>query len=174
MQRPRLFSALLSPALTGAALLCVALLCVSAPACAAGDLLPRPAELDPDVQFWVKVYSQITTNEGYLHDQHKLSVIYETLHFDADTSVHERKARVEAQRTRIQDALRHLASGAPPANADEQKVHDLWGPDTVPARFAEAVDDVRFQLGQSDRFRAGLVRAGAWEAHIAEALANLG
>jgi len=37
-----------------------------------------------------------------------------------------------------------------------------------------AVDDVRFQLGQSDRFRAGLVRAGAWETHIAEVLANLG
>jgi membrane-bound lytic murein transglycosylase D len=141
---------------------------------AAADLIPRPVELDPDVQFWVKVYSQITTNEGYLHDQHKLSVVYETMHFDADTPVHERKARVEAQRARIEEALRHLGSGAAPANADEQKIHDLWGADTVPARFAEAVDDVRFQLGQSDRFRAGLVRAGAWEAHIAEVLANLG
>ncbi len=53
-------------------------------------------------------------------------------------------------------------------------MHDLWPPDTAPARFAEAVDDVRFQLGQADRFRAGLMRAGAWEAHIAEVLANLG
>ena len=47
-------------------------------ASAAGDLIPRPAALEPDVQFWIKVYSQITTNEGYLHDQHNLSVIYET------------------------------------------------------------------------------------------------
>ena len=145
-----------------------------AAAWAAGDLIPRPAALEPDVQFWIKVYSQITTNEGYLHDQYNLSVIYETLHFDADTPVHERKARVEAQRDRIVEALRHLGSGAAPANADEQKVHDLWPPDTAPARFAEAVDDVRFQLGQSDRFRAGLMRAGTWEAHIAEVLANLG
>ena len=53
-------------------------------------------------------------------------------------------------------------------------MHDLWPPDTLPARFAEAVDDVRFQLGQSDRFRAGIMRAGTWEAHIAEVLANLG
>ncbi len=36
------------------------------------------------------------------------------------------------------------------------------------------MDDVRFQLGQADRFRAGLMRAGAWEAHIGEVLANLG
>jgi membrane-bound lytic murein transglycosylase D len=174
MKRPGLLSMLRNPALSCAVLLSVALLSVSTPAFAAGDLIPRPAELDPDVQFWIKVYTRITTNEGYLHDQHKLSVIYETIHFDADTPVHERKARVEAQRTRIEDALRHLASGAPPADADEQKVRDLWGGDTVPARFAEAVDDVRFQLGQSDRFRAGIVRAGAWDAHIAEVLANLG
>src|SRR5579863_5327757 len=140
----------------------------------AEDLLPRPPELEPAVQFWIKVYTQITTNEGYLHDQHNLSVIYETMHFDADTPVHERKARVEAQRSRIEEALRHLGTGAAPANADEQKVHDLWPPDTVPARFAEAADDVRFQLGQADRFRAGVIRAGAWEAHIAEVLANLG
>jgi membrane-bound lytic murein transglycosylase D len=150
------------------------LLCASMPSGAAEDLIPRPAELEPDVQFWIKVYSQITTNEGYLHDQHRLSVIYETLHFDADTPVHERKARVEAQRTRIQEILRHLGSGAPAQTADEQKVRDLWGEDTSPARFAEAVEDVRFQLGQSDRFRAGLMRAGAWEAHIGEVLANLG
>ncbi len=45
----------------------------------AEDLLPRPPELEPDIQFWIKVYSQISTNEGYLHDQHRLSVIYETV-----------------------------------------------------------------------------------------------
>jgi membrane-bound lytic murein transglycosylase D len=157
-----------------AVLVAAGLLAAATSAPAASDLIPRPAALEPDVQFWIKVYSQITTNEGYLHDQHNLSIIYETMHFDADTPVHERKARVEAQRDRIEQALRHLGSGAPPANADEQKVHDLWPADTVPARFAEAADDVRFQLGQSDRFRAGLMRAGTWEAHIAEVLANLG
>jgi len=169
MKCSRLLSATLR-----AVLVAVVLLSVAGPVSAAADQIPRPVALEPDVQFWIKVYTQITTNEGYLHDQYNLSVIYETMHFDADTSVHERKERVEAQRKRIQDALRHLGSGAPPADADEQKVHDLWPEGTVPGRFAEAADDVRFQLGQSDRFRAGLVRAGTWEAHIAEVLANLG
>jgi membrane-bound lytic murein transglycosylase D len=53
-------------------------------------------------------------------------------------------------------------------------VRQLWGPDTAPATFGLAVDDVRFQLGQSDRFRAGLMRAGAWETHIEEVLENMG
>ena len=37
-----------------------------------------------------------------------------------------------------------------------------------------AVEDVRFQLGQADRFREGLLRAGLWQQHIVETLANLG
>ena len=39
---------------------------------------------------------------------------------------------------------------------------------------ASAIEDIRFQLGQADRFRSGLIRSGAWETHIAETLANLG
>src|ERR1039457_4724892 len=94
--------------------LLLALLCLSRLAVAAEDLLPRPAELEPDVQFWIRVYSQISTNDGFIHDQHKLSVVYETLHFDADTPTHERAHRVDAQRARVQDILRRLASGAAP------------------------------------------------------------
>ncbi|HEY5020805.1 MAG TPA: transglycosylase SLT domain-containing protein, partial [Steroidobacteraceae bacterium] len=154
--------------------LLLSLLCISHFAPAAEDPLPRPPELEPDVQFWIRVYTQISTNDGFIHDQHKLSVVYETMHFDADTPTHERAHRVDAQRTRIEGILRHLASGAAPQDAGEQKVRDLWGADATPARLAEAADDVRFQLGQSDRFRAGLLRAGRWEAHIAEVLANLG
>ena len=44
-------------------------------ALAADDAMPRPAQLEPDVQFWVKVYSQIDTNSGFLHDQSNLAVI---------------------------------------------------------------------------------------------------
>jgi len=143
-------------------------------AAASDEALPRPAELEPDVQFWIRVYSEVSTNEGFIHDQHKLSVIYETLHFDADTPPRERAHRVDAERSRVQEILRHLASGAAPQSNEERHVRDLWGVDATPARLAEAVDDVRFQLGQSDRFRAGLQRAAAWETHIAEVLANLG
>ena len=58
---------------------------------ASDALLPRPPELEPDVQFWVRVYTQISTNEGFIHDQHELSVVYETLQFDADMPPHTRR-----------------------------------------------------------------------------------
>jgi membrane-bound lytic murein transglycosylase D len=155
------------------ALLLLALAC-SPFATATDNPLPRPADLEPDVQFWIRVYTEISTNEGFIHDQHRLSVVYETLHFDADTPARERERLVDAAREHYQGILRHLASAAVPAGPEEQRVRELWGPDTNPATFGLAVDDVRFQLGQSDRFRAGLVRAGAWETHIAEVLANMG
>jgi membrane-bound lytic murein transglycosylase D len=140
----------------------------------AADTLPRPAELEPDVQFWIRVYTQISTNEGFIHDQHKLSVVYETLHFEADTPPHERARRVDAQREHYRDVLLRLARSGEAQDADERRVKELWGVEGTAVRLTQAAEDIRFQLGQSDRFRAGMVRAGAWETHIGEVLANLG
>jgi membrane-bound lytic murein transglycosylase D len=150
------------------------LLLLSRFATAAESLLPRPPELEPDVQFWIRVYTQVSTNEGLIHDQHRLGVVYETLHFDPDTPSSERAHRVDAERDRVEDILKRLARGDEPRNDDDRRVRALWGDAATPAELGEAASDVRFQLGQSDRFRAGLIRAGAWEAHIGEVLANLG
>jgi peptidoglycan lytic transglycosylase D len=141
---------------------------------AAEPQLSVPPELQPDVQFWIRVYSEISTNEGFIHDQHNLAVVYETLHFAPELSPKERQARVDEVRERYQLLLEHLAGGAAPQDAEEQRVALLWGAEGNPARYEQARVDVRFQLGQSDRFRAGLQRSGAWETKIAETLANLG
>jgi len=142
---------------------------------AADDSLPRPPQLERDVQFWIRVYTQVDTNSGFLHDQYNLSVVYDTLHFDPDTSESERERRVDRERDRYAQALRRVAAaGTAPLSADEQRIKDLWGAEGTAARLRSAVDDIRFQLGQADRFRAGLIRSGAWETHIAEVFANLG
>ncbi|MGP8033773.1 MAG: transglycosylase SLT domain-containing protein [Steroidobacteraceae bacterium] len=146
-----------------------------APAFAADEAMPRPAALEPDVQFWIHVYTQIDTNAGFLHDQYNLAVVYDTLHFAPDSPQSAREHQVDAARSSVAAALRRIAAaGDAPLSADDQRIKDLWGADVTPARLREAVDDIRFQLGQSDRFRAGLIRSGAWETHIAEALANRG
>ena len=142
---------------------------------AADDPVPRPPQLERDVQFWIRVYSQIDTNAGFLHDQSNLGVVYETLHFAPDSPPSERQHLVEQARERYAAALRRIASsGEEPLSADDQRIRDLWGSEATPGRLRAAVEDIRFQLGQSDRFRRGLIRAGAWQTHIAETLANLG
>ncbi len=135
--------------------------------------IPEPAALEPDIHFWMRVYSEISTNEGFIHDQRNLSIVYETLHFGAGSAPKAREQQVTAAREHYQAILRRLGGGAAPQDAEEQRVRELWT-DAGPARLTQAADDVRFQLGQSDRFRAGLQRAGLWESHIAQTLAARG
>lgn len=135
---------------------------------------PRPSELERDVQFWVRVYSQISTNEGFLHDERNLAVVYATLNFGANAGPRERQALIDAERDRYAAVLRQLATGQAPDGEDVQRVRALWGREGSPERWLAASREIRFQLGQSDRFRAGLERAGAWETHIAQTLANMG
>jgi membrane-bound lytic murein transglycosylase D len=145
------------------------------PAAAAEEPMPRPPQLERDVQFWIRVYTQIDTNSGFLHDQYNLAVVYETLHFAPGSSPSERERAVDAARDRSGAALRRIAdAGEGTLSADDQRIRDLWGAEGTPARLRSAVEDIRFQLGQADRFRSGLIRSGAWETHIAETLANLG
>jgi membrane-bound lytic murein transglycosylase D len=150
-------------------------LLAGARALAADNPMPRPPQLEPDVQFWIHVYTQIDSNSGFLHDQYDLRVVYDTLHFPPDSSPAERQREVDAARDRYGAALRRIAdAGAAPLSPEDQRIRDLWGDAATPARLRQAVDDIRFQLGQSDRFREGLIRSGAWETHIEEVLANLG
>jgi len=146
-----------------------------APAVAQDNPMPRPPPLERDVQFWIRVYTQIDTNAGFLHDQYNLSVVYDTLRFAPNTTPSEREREVDQARERYGAVLRRIAdAGEAPLSADDQRVRELWGPEGTPARLRSAIEDIRFQLGQADRFRAGLIRSGAWETHIAETLANLG
>jgi membrane-bound lytic murein transglycosylase D len=150
-------------------------LCLATRAWAADSVMQRPPELEPDVQFWIRVYTQVDTNGGFIHDADNLAVVYETLHFEPNTSSRERQKIVERDEARIAAALRRIASANGGSLSEEdQKIRELWGQEATPARLRDAADEVRFQLGQADRFRAGLVRSGAWETHIAETLANLG
>jgi membrane-bound lytic murein transglycosylase D len=153
---------------------CALLWFVSVPALAADNPMPRPPELEHDVQFWIRVYSQVDTNAGFIHDEQNLAVVYDTLHFAPNSPPHERQKVVEAARDHYVETLRRIAGATGPLTPEDQRVRDLWGTEGTPSRLIEATDHIRFQLGQSDRFREGLRRSGAWEAHIAETLANMG
>jgi membrane-bound lytic murein transglycosylase D len=137
-------------------------------------LFPQPPALDRDVNFWVRVYTEIGTNAGFLHDQYNLGVVYETLQFGPDSSARQRERIVAAARERIIAALKRIARSTGTLSPEDQHIRDMWGDGYSPARLLSAVEDVRFQLGQADRFREGLLRSGLWQDHIIETLTDLG
>jgi membrane-bound lytic murein transglycosylase D len=127
------------------------------------------------VQFWVRVYTEVDTSGGFMHDQNDLSLVYTTLHFPQVSTYPGRVALVDGERSRITAALRHIAAaqGDTVLSADERAIKALFGPGITASRVRAAIDNVRFQLGQSDRFQAGLRRSGTWQRYIEEILASV-
>ena len=155
------------------AVMLLPLVVVRAPA-AADVAMPYPPQLQRDVNFWVRVYSQIDTNSGYLHDQYNLAVVYDTLHFAPNSSPRARQRIVNDARDHYVAELRRIASGKGPLSPEDERIKALWGAEGTPERLLEATDDIRFQLGQSNRFKDGLIRSGAWQQDIAHALRDEG
>lgn len=144
--------------------------------------LPRYAELQRDVDFWIRIYTQVPTSRGLLHDPVDLSIVYgEAAIPPGQPGSPERRAAIEAARERWRTALRQAAdaveAGTGSSSDDVLRALGVWsaqGATPAPAALREAAGRVRFQLGQSDRFRAGLERSGAWRPHIARTLAAAG
>ncbi len=151
-----------------------------APAAARAESIPRPEGIQSDVNFWIRVYTEVTTNEGFLHDERNLAVIYDTLKFGAGTSSRERQRMVDDRRERHIATLRRIAAALPTEagrealSEEDKRVLAMWGPNVSVILLRDATQRIRFQLGQSDRFKEGLIRSSSWETHIAETFANQG
>lgn len=189
---------------------------------------PEPPELRRDVDFWLKVYTEISTEQGYLHDEQNLGVVYGRADLPASLTGAAREAAIDAARDVYVSQLHSLADKwrnaevlaalratqaryglrpasprqalatlgydpdlldaanepAPPAPGrlppaieltdSERRIYRMFGAEASLPRIVEAAGQVRFQLGQSDRFRAGIERSGTWEGHIARTFATLG
>jgi membrane-bound lytic murein transglycosylase D len=156
------------------ALLLTSICCTPARA-DAGNPFVYPAQLEPDVRFWIRVYTEVTTDQGLVHDDWYLGLVYEVLRFDPSDSQRQREHVVEQTKARYAQLLRRFAAGdTANLTPHETRILHQFGEKTTPAQFREAIDRIRFQLGQADRFHEGLIRAQAYEASISRVLAERG
>jgi membrane-bound lytic murein transglycosylase D len=120
---------------------------------------PRPAELEPAIKFWTRIYTEVDTGSGFIHDSVNLAIVYKRVDYD--------RPQIELQRKRISEDLQILASGKRTAlSGHQQQILEVFPAGVSNAVLAEAANNVRFQLGQSDRFVEGLIRSGAYRQHI--------
>lgn len=141
--------------------------------------IPRYPELQRDVDFWIRVYTEVTTRQGFVHDARNLAVVYGVAALpDAPPGSGPRREAITAARDRWSAALRAAADALTTGQAlhgDAAWVVKVWrhalGRDPDADTLEAALADVRFQLGQADRFRAGVERSGLWREHIAAVLA---
>jgi membrane-bound lytic murein transglycosylase D len=152
------------------------LMLFTAPVDASDDrLFERPDSLQPAIDFWTRVYSEVNSLAGYVHDSRDLGIVYETLHFNWYDSPQIQDRQIEQAVQPYRDALQTLAAGKrEDLTAREQKVLSLWGAEVSNETLQAAAERIRFQRGQSDRIREGIVRAGAWEKRIRKTLRDAG
>lgn len=133
------------------------------PAVNGDPAFPRPAELEPAIDFWRKTYAVWHRYQVAIHDDRYLDVVYEVLELPApvgDSLTPEQKAFVGSRRDYWKDRLLQLdgkiAAGQMP-NAEDRALMDTLG---VPGPFrtvlAGASERVRSQRGMLERFKRGL------------------
>ena len=101
-------------------------------------------ELEPDIAFWVAVFTDLDSDQGVLHDTRNLAAIYERIDIPAKASRAERQRRVQDRREHYRAILERLASGKRSSlSAEESRVLALWPGGVANATLAEAAHDIR-------------------------------
>jgi membrane-bound lytic murein transglycosylase D len=139
------------------------------------QLLPRPPELEANVRFWTRIYTEVDSGAGLIHDSENLEVVYEEIRLPDGISSRARSRRIAKIKKRYRAVLQRLARGKR-ENLSEEEARALahWPDDVSNATLKRASSRVRFQLGQADKFHEGLIRMGRWSAHIERVLEDHG
>jgi membrane-bound lytic murein transglycosylase D len=154
---------------------CCLVVSLAAQASATSRALPLPPALAPNVDFWTRIYTEVDTQGGLIHDNEELHLVYGSLRFPAGASDRERERLLDNRKRYYQGILLDLAAGQRVGlTPDAQRVLKRFPAGATPATFRRAAENVRFQLGQADKFRAGLIRQGAFRRHIEQTLADHG
>jgi membrane-bound lytic murein transglycosylase D len=141
----------------------------------ATSAFPRPQGLVPAIDFWTRIYSEIDSDTGLIHDDRRLNRVYRTLYLNPGAPPAAQEAAIQRALTDHRQALLRLAAGKRTAlTTAEQQALTVWGADATPTELEAAAERVRFQRGQADRFRRGLVRSRRWSHRIRTILQSQG
>jgi len=144
---------------------------------AAAELFPRFDAITPNVAFWADVYSRYPTTQVIIHDSIDLNIVYDVITvkpYDMPGARKINRSRTKQALATYRDILKRLAANPHSEDSDCRRVAKLFGPNAGAKTFLRASQRVRGQLGQKDRFRAGLIRSGAYLDEIRTILTSYG
>src|SRR5579885_318179 len=149
-------------ALIGAVVMAVAL-SVGRPATCRADAqlpFPRPAAIQPNVDFWVNVFTRYSVRDFAIVDRDNISRVYQVFHLPGDGAPNREEIDwVNAYlKSKYGDILEKLAEGRAPISYDERRVAEMFKGEPLSA-YATAAQNLRVQEGLKERFREGLVRS---------------
>ncbi len=145
-------------------LLLFALVLSTAVQAAAAVQFPVYKVIEPNVRFWEKIYGTYSSRQGVLHDKDNLDIIYtvvDLVDWNTPGASKINNKLVKLARQRYKTILSDLATGVKPGTREEKRIAALFKGSRHPS-YRKARENIRLQIGQKDRFRAGVIRSGAY------------
>jgi membrane-bound lytic murein transglycosylase D len=123
-------------------------------------LFPRPAALEPNVEFWIKAFTYWSERDFVIHDRDNVAQVYQKFHMPGDGA----PTREEVEwanaylKAKYGDILNRLATGQQPVGWDEQRVATMFK-GQPPSAYGLAAQNLRVQQGLSEPFHDSLLRS---------------
>lgn len=121
---------------------------------------PRPETIEPNVQFWVDVFTAYSYRDFVILDRDDPYKIYQVFHLPGSGAPDGSEIQwVDAYlKTKYGDILERLASGQQPVGSDERRIAEMFK-DKPSWMLRDAAQNLRVQEGLKERFREGLLRS---------------
>lgn len=116
---------------------------------------PVPEILSSNVEFWKKIYAEVSLTEGLIHDRDYPDIIY------AKVKGNSRSQSAVTKRKEITNIVNAITS-KPKSEYTEKEIEIFNKFKDKPEALDGAVDRIRFQQGQMDRFKEGLRISGMY------------
>ncbi|MFZ9594648.1 MAG: lytic transglycosylase domain-containing protein [Bdellovibrionia bacterium] len=121
--------------------------------------------LKRNVDFWVRIYSEVTSSQGFIHDSKYIDHVYEKVDFEQEKE--NSSSFIKKRKSHWREVLFsvHKKQNRPETmTQEERRIFELFEDVSEPNKFLNAAHRkrLRFQLGQKDRFLDGLYQSGAF------------
>jgi membrane-bound lytic murein transglycosylase D len=130
---------------------------VSFSATASDDPFPTPDILKDRVEFWKKIYTKYNLDDGVIHDRDYMSIVYsEILNDGSVVTIRKEKERIIAL---VDDMNKNDESKW---NDEQKSIAEKFKKMATIDELKTATERIRYQQGQAERFREGLIRSGMY------------
>lgn len=116
---------------------------------------PVKNEMRQRVDFWKKVYTEITTDQAFMHDPDEPWIIYSKV--DLPKPRRQRLRILKNEKRKIQKTLRAMAKKTKSEFNNDEKIMARIIGDKPSARLYEMAREVRVQNGLRDRYYQCLI-----------------
>lgn len=138
------------------------------------EVFPTPKKMETNVAFWKRIYTEISTEKGFIHDSKNLDIIYETHNIPKGSKKYQNR-KIRGRINHFKKQLIKLVNNPNTNDPQLKEIAALWKDKNPTSQtYLKASQNIRFQRGQRDKFLDGLRRSKNYLTEMNEILRKRG